>query len=438
MEKDSAALACDRAAGRHPADHLPELAAIPPDSTPSRREAFRFWLKLGLISFGGPAGQIAIMHREIVERRNWLAERPFMNALNFCMLLPGPEALQLAIYLGWRFHGALGGVVAGLCFIVPAAALLLGLSFVYAVHGSVPMIAALLFGLQATVIALVLQALWRIGRRALSAPTHFLIAAVAWAVMTWKLAPFPMLLLAAAFAGALMRRAAPQPAPVTAISFPWRPLVAGIALWAIPAAVVLSLTGRDSLFTQVYGFFTSAALVTFGGAYAVLAWVSQQAVEVHGWLTQAQTVTGLALAETTPGPLIIVLQFIGFMAGWNAPGAAGPAATATTTALLASWATFLPSFVFILVGAPYVERLTAIPRLASALAGITAAAVGVIASLAGVFATAVFFPAGPAAPEWRAVAIAAVALLLLLRTRLDVLWIIAGGALAGFLVGFLK
>ena len=404
--------------------------------SPSRREAFLFWLKLGFISFGGPAGQIAIMHREIVERRRWLAEQPFMNALNFCMLLPGPEALQLAIYLGWRFHGALGGVVAGLCFIVPAIVLLLGLSFVYAVHGSVPAIAALLFGLQATVVALVVQALWRIGRRALVAPMHFVIAAVAWVVMSWKLVPFPLLLLAAAVTGALMRRAAQQPVAFAATAFPWRALVIGIALWAIPAALVLSLAGRDSLYAHVYGFFTSAALVTFGGAYSVLAWVSQQAVEVHGWLTQAQTVTGLALAETTPGPLIIVLQFIGFMAGWNAPGAAGAAVTATTSALLASWATFLPSFVFILVGAPYVERLTAIPRLAGALSGITAAAVGVIASLAGAFATTVFIPAGPAAPQWSAIAIAALALVMLLRTRLDVLWIIAGGALAGFLVVF--
>ncbi|MGB5131457.1 MAG: chromate efflux transporter [Steroidobacteraceae bacterium] len=420
------------------ADRLPELAAIPPISPLSRREAFRFWLKLGFISFGGPAGQIAIMHREIVERRGWLAERPFMDALNFCMLLPGPEALQLAIWIGWRLHGPLGGVVAGLCFIVPAAVLLLGLSFVYAVHGSVPAIAALLFGLQATVVALVLQALWRIARRALSAPMHFVIAAAAWAVMTWKLAPFPVLLLAAACAGALMRRQAPQSVADTAtIQFPWRALVAGIALWVIPGALVLSLAGRDSLYAQVYGFFTNAALVTFGGAYSVLAWVNQQAVEVHGWLTQAQTVTGLALAETTPGPLIIVLQFIGYMAGWNSPGAAGPALTAMTTALLTSWATFLPSFVFILVGAPYVERLTAVPRLAGALAGITAAAVGVIASLAGVFATAVFSPAGPGATQWSPVAIAAVALLLLLRTRIDVLWIIAGGALAGVLVNFL-
>ena len=377
------------------------------------------------------------MHREIVERRRWLEERPFMNSLNFCMLLPGPEALQLAIYLGWRFHGAVGGVVAGLCFIVPAILLLLGLSFLSALHGSVPAIAALLFGLRATVIALVLQALWRIGRRALAGPAHFLIAGIAWATMTWKLAPFPLLLLAAALAGTMMRGAAAQSAAAAPTAFPWRALAAGVTLWAIPGALVFALAGTDSLLAQVYGFFTNAALVTFGGAYSVLAWVNQQAVEVHGWLTQAQAVTGLALAETTPGPLVIVPQFIGFMAGWNAPGAAGPAATATMTALLTSWATFLPSFVFILVGAPYVERLVAIPRLAGALSGITAAAVGVIASLAGIFATAVFFPAGTGAPQRPAIAIAAVALLLLLQGRIDVLWVIGGGALAGVLVDFL-
>ena len=387
-------------------------------TSPSRREAFLFWLKLGFISFGGPAGRSQSCIVRSSSGRRWLDERPFMNALNFCMLLPGPEALQLAIYLGWRFHGALGGVVAGLCFIVPAILLLLGLSFVYALHGSVPAIAAILFGLRATVVALVLQALWRIGSRALCGAGALPDCERRLGGDDLEARAVPGI---AARGGMRGRHDAqgdwshwPLPPPHP---FPWRALVAGITLWAIPAALVLALAGRDSLYAEVYGFFTSAALVTFGGAYSVLAWVSQQAVEVHGWLTQAQTVTGLALAETTPGPLIIVLQFIGFMAGWNAPGTAGAALTATTTSLLASWATFLPSFVFILVGAPYVERLTAIPRLAGALAGITAAAVGVIASLAGMFATAVFFPAGLAAPQWPALAIASLALLLLLCAR---------------------
>ncbi len=402
----------------------------------TRRDAFLFWLKLGFISFGGPAGQIAIMHREVVERRHWFDDQQFMRALNFCMLLPGPEALQLAIYLGWRLHGVAGGVIAGLCFIVPAALLLLGLSFAYAIYGGVPAIAALLFGLKATVVALVLHAWIRIARRALSTREHWLIAVAAFVLLAWKLAPFPLVLLAAALTGALIRRDTATATVGAAIDFPWRRLIVGISLWAVPAATLLAMTGSGSIYSQVYGFFTTAALVTFGGAYAVLAYVSQQAVEAYGWLTQAETVAGLALAETTPGPLIIVLQFVGFMAGWNAPGAGGQAMTAATTALLASWATFLPSFVFILVGAPYVERLTALPRLGAALAGITAAVVGVIASLAVVFAGAVIFPAGIEAPHWPALAIAIAALVVLERTRIDALWVIVGGALAGLAAGF--
>ena len=402
---------------------------------PSRRESFRFWLKLGFISFGGPAGQIAIMHREVVERRRWLDERAFMHALNFCMLLPGPEALQLAIWLGWRLHGAAGGIVAGLCFILPAMVLLLGLSFVYALHGELPLIAAALMGLQATVIALIAQALLRLARRALLHPLHWLLAAAALVLMVGRLAPFPLLLAVAALAGMLTGRSNGAPAPVATVAFPWRSLATGLALWVLPVVGILALAGRDSLYADIYRFFTTAALITFGGAYAVLAWVSQQVVEIHGWLTQAQAVAGLALAETTPGPLIIVLQFIGFMAGWNHAAGVDAAATATTTALLASWATFLPSFVFILVGAPYVERLASNARAAGALAGITAAVVGVIGSLAIAFGRGVLFPDGFAAPDWGAIAIAAAALVVLEGTRVDVLWVIAGGALAGLALG---
>lgn len=402
---------------------------------PSRRESFRFWLKLGFISFGGPAGQIAIMHREVVERRRWLDDRAFMHALNVCMLLPGPEALQLAIWLGWRLHGAAGGIVAGLCFILPAMVLLLGLSFVYALHGEVPLIAAALMGLQATVIALIAQALLRLARRALLHPLHWLLAAAALVLMVGRLAPFPLLLAVAALAGMLAGRSNGTPAPVAPVAFPWRSLGTGLALWVLPVVGILALAGPDSLYADIYRFFTTAALITFGGAYAVLAWVSQQVVEIHGWLTQAQTVAGLALAETTPGPLIIVLQFIGFMAGWNHAAGVDAAATATTTALLASWATFLPSFVFILVGAPYVERLASNARAAGALAGITAAVVGVIGSLAIAFGRGVLFPDGFAAPDWGAIAIATAALVVLERTRVDVLWVIAGGALAGLALG---
>jgi chromate transporter len=403
---------------------------------PSRREAFRYWLRLGLISFGGPVAQIAIMHRELIEERRWIDERTYLNALNLCILLPGPEALQLAIWLGWRLHGVAGGLVAGLCFILPSMALLLTLSFVYALHGDIPLVAAALLGLKATAIALIVQAIVRIAHRALKNPLHWLLAVAALVLMVGRLAPFPLVIAGAALAGFLMSKPEPTRPPAAAIAFPWRTLAAGIGLWAVPAIAILLLAGSESLFADIYRFFTTAALVTFGGAYAVLAWVNQQAVDVYGWLTQAETVAGLALAETTPGPLIIVLQFVGFMAGWNQPGALAPATAATTAALLASWATFLPSFVFILVGAPYGEKLASKARLSAALTCMTAAVVGVIGSLAIAFGRNVLFPAGIDAPEWAAIGIAAAAFAALQWTRMDAIWIIAGGAAAGLVLGF--
>jgi chromate transporter len=402
---------------------------------PSRREAFRFWLKLGLISFGGPAGQIAIMHREAVEMRRWIDERSFMQALNFCVLMPGPEALQLAIWLGWRLHGTLGGVVAGLLFLGPSVFIVLGLSYVYAMHGDMPLVAAALYGLQATVIALIAQALVRIGRRALRKPAHWLLALAAFVLMVGGLAPFPLVIAGAALAGLLIpgeEAHAAAPAPATA--FPGRTLAAGVALWALPAIGILVLAGPDSIYAGLYRFFTTASLVTFGGAYAILAWVNQQAVEVYGWVTQADTIAGLALAETTPGPLIMVLQFIGYMAGWHASG--GATGAATTAALVTSWATFLPSFILILVGAPYVLQLSANRRLSAALAGLTAAVVGVVASVAVAFGRTVLFPGGLAAPDWGAIAIAAAAFAVVQWTRIDVLWVIAGGLAAGLVLRF--
>jgi chromate transporter len=400
---------------------------------PTRHEAFRFWLKLGFISFGGPAGQIAIMHREVVDARRWIDERSFMQALNVCMLLPGPEAMQLAVWLGWRLHGTLGGIVAGACFVLPSMAILLALSFVYALHGGLPAVAAVLAGLKATVIALIVQALVRIARRALAHPVHWLLAIGAFALIAARLAPFPLVLAGAALAGLLTgtgggRAEAPAPA-----AFPWRTLAAGVALWAVPLIAILLLAGADSRFAGIYRFFSSASLITFGGAYAILAWVNQQAVEVYAWVTQADTIAGLALAETTPGPLIMVLQFIGFMAGWH-PGHEG--GEATVSALLASWATFLPAAVLILVAAPYVLRLAGNPRLAAALAGITAAVVGVIASLALAFGRSVLLPAGLDAPDWGSIAIAIAGFAALQWTRIDVLWVIAGGAVLGLVLGF--
>jgi chromate transporter len=401
---------------------------------PARREAFRFWLKLGFISFGGPAGQIAIMHREVVESRRWVDERSFMQALNVCMLLPGPEAMQLAIWLGWRMHGTPGGIVAGLGFIGPSIAILLALSFVYAMHGDLPLVAAALLGLKATVIALIVQALLRIGQRALRHPVHWLLALAAFVLIAGRIAPFPLVVAGAALAGLLAGGGEAAPAdPSRRAAFPWRTLAAGIALWAVPALTIVAAAGRSSLYADVYRFFTSTALITFGGAYAILAWVNQQAVEAYGWVTQADTIAGLALAETTPGPLIMVLQFIGFMAGWHPEGDGWQA---TLTALLASWATFLPAFILILVAAPYVLRLSENRRLAAALAGITAAIVGVIASLALAFGRTVMFPEGLGAPDWGAVGIAALAFVVLQWTRLDVIWVIAGGAGLGLVLAF--
>ena len=401
---------------------------------------FPFWLKLGFISFGGPAGQIALLHREVVERRGWLDERSFMHALNFCMLLPGPEALQLAIYIGWRLHGVAGGLVAGLCFFLPAVVLLLGLSFVYVLYGDLPAVAATLLGLKAVVVALIAQAVLKLAARALRGVVPQALALGGFLALSFSGVPFPWVLVAAAALGMAVLRPADAAAgdspaaPVGALGG-GRVLAAGVLLWLLPFALVALLLGPESLFSRVYLFFTQVALVTFGGAYAVLAYVNQQLVEVYGWLTPAQAVAGLALAETTPGPLVIVLQHFGFMAGWQAPAPLSPPWGAVLAALLATWATFLPSFVFIFLGAPHLERLRANPRLAGAMAGITAAVVGVIASLAVTFGHAVLFPAGVAAPDWTAVGITVVALLVLLRTRLDLLWVIAGGALAGWLAG---
>jgi chromate transporter len=416
-----------------PSAHLPERR------DPPFAEAARFWVKLGLISFGGPAGQIAIMHREIVERRRWVDEERFASALNFCMLLPGPEAMQLAIYLGWRLHGMRGGLTAGLAFIGPAILLLLALSYVYAAHGQVPAIAGMLVGLKAAVVALVLQALLKIGRRALRGPLHVALAIGAFAALQFLHVPFPLIVLGAGViglaAGASGAGATAAQVPLASqAGQPVRVVSVALVLWVVPLLACGAALGFDSLWSRLYLFFTQAALVTFGGAYAVLGYVTQHLVNDLGWLTAEQAVSGLALAETTPGPLIIVLQFMGFMAGWNQPSPLTPETAAVLAAMLASWATFLPSFVFILVGAPYVERISAEPRVASALAAITAAVVGIIGTLAVLFARVVLLPRGfGGGPDWVAVAIAGAVWLLSQRTRLDLPWILAGAAVAGLL-----
>jgi len=399
-------------------------------------EAAHFWLKLGFVSFGGPAGQIAILHREIVERRRWLDEHEFTGALNFCMLLPGPEALQLAIYLGWRLHGMRGGLVAGLGFIAPAILLLLGLSWLYARHGDLPAITGMLFGLKAAVLALVLQALLRIGRRALKSRLHLLVAILAFAALELLRVPFPMTVIAAGLtgvAGAWRAPRAPElPATSAVAGAPLKVAVAGLTLWLAPLAVVALTLGPQSLWGRAYLFFTQVALVTFGGAYAVLGYVAHVLVGELGWVTAQQSIDGLALAETTPGPLVIVLQFMGFMAGWNEPVPLTPVTAAVLAALLASWATFLPSFVFIFIGAPYVDRLSRLPRASAALAAITAAVVGIIATLLLLLAKVVVLPDGFAGPvRWAALALAAAVWFALGRGRLELHWALLSAAIAG-------
>jgi chromate transporter len=400
---------------------------------------------LGFVSFGGPAGQIAIMHREVVGRRRWLDDREFTRALNFCMLLPGPEALQLAIFLGWKMHGIRGGLVAGLGFIVPAVILLFALSYVYVAHGSLPWVAALLQGLQAAVVALVLQAMVRIARRALLSPLHVTLAVGSFVALEFAQVPFPIVLLVAAGLGALLAQQAKAHEPPVASATPVHGAptltlaIVGLVLWLLPLLLVIVTFGQRSLWTSLYLFFTKAALITFGGAYAVLGYVTDQLVGQLAWVTADQAVAGLALAETTPGPLVIVLQFMGFMAGWNQPGPLSPSGSALLAGALATWATFLPSFVFILLGAPYVEQLTRNARIAGALSAVTAAVVGVIAMLAVLLSQVVLFPGGwSAAPDWAAVSIAIAAWWLLERARWPLGPVLLAAAAGGLLLRVLQ
>ncbi|HZH32505.1 MAG TPA: chromate transporter [Pyrinomonadaceae bacterium] len=499
---------------------------------PARRvsfgEAFRFWVKLGFISFGGPAGQIAIMHRELVERRRWLSEERFLHALNYCMLLPGPEAQQLAIYIGWLMHRTAGGLVAGAFFVIPSVFILLALSYVYAKYGQLNTVAGVLAGFKPVVVAIVVEALLKIGGRALKRRVHFLIAGAAFIAIFFLHVPFPVIVFAAGLCGLAGARLWPQaflaantktanaatadntttadrrsaeqetrgetrqvdlspgatqpaaaqpdaaqpdaaqPAaaqPDAALSIAALPVAAqpapfvieddapppthtlpsksralkilsvGVVLWVLPFAAISVWGGRGSLHADEYLFFTQAALVTFGGAYAVLAYVTQAAVGSYGWLSHAQAVDGLALAETTPGPLIMVLQFVGFMAAWNhPPDGLGQTTSAIAGALITTYTTFLPCFIFIFLGAPYIERLRGNKNLTGALSGITAAVVGVILNLALVFGAAVIWPQGLAGEtNWFAAGLSVAAFVALYRFKLDVLLVVLAGGALGFL-----
>lgn len=375
---------------------------------PAFREALAFWFKLGWISFGGPAGQVAIMHKEIVERRRWLGEDHFLHALNFCMLLPGPEAQQLATYLGWRLHGARGGIAAGVLFVLPSVFILFGLSWLYMAGGEIRWIQGVFYGLMPAVIAIVLSAVRRIGTKALRTPALWGLALLAFiAIFAFK-ANFVAIIAVAALAGWIGGRRFPEQFPAGKghgradvgdapfVELPpvpratWRRtmVVTGscLLLWWLPVLACGLWFGWNGIHFQEGLFFSKAALVTIGGAYAVLPYVSQMAVEHFGWLGQRQMMAGLGLAETTPGPLIMVLQFVGFVAAWQHPGALPPLCAAALGAAITTWVTFLPCFLFVFLGAPHVEGLIRRPGLAAALTGVTAAVVGVILNLAIWFA----------------------------------------------------
>jgi chromate transporter len=376
---------------------------------PSLREAVAFWARLGFISFGGPSGQIAILHRETVEKKKWIDDAMFGRALAFCAFLPGPEAQQLATWVGWRLHGWRGALAAGILFVAPAALLLVGLSYIRAAFGTIPVVTAVLWGLRPVVAAIILDACWSMGNRRLKSAVDRIVAGLALSAAMIGV-PFPLTVAAAALVGVLGARAADDvQSSGDAEAGPPRPfrrasliLLCGALLWAMPWPFVATSTSLE-FFERLYLFFTQAAFVTFGGAYAVLSYVSQKAVEDFGWLSQLELMDGLALAETTPGPLIIVLQYIGFFAGWNHAACAQTRfSCGVVAATLTTWATFLPSIGLVLLGAPYVGRLTAMPRVGSAFRSIAAAVTGVVLGLGLTFSCAVILPGSVAQAGARA------------------------------------
>jgi chromate transporter len=417
-------------------------------------QALKFWFWLGCVSFGGPAGQIALMHEELVVRRRWISEKRYLHALHYCMLLPGPEAQQLATYTGWLMHGTRGGIAAGALFVLPSLVLLIGLSWAYTVWGQHPWGQALLWGLKPAVTALVLQAVHRMAKRTLKAPWLWALALASLLGTLWGLS-FPWIILGAALLGYGMARhrpvaAASHGASSTAPDAPaWlddntpqpahthysharlvRALLLGVGLWTLSLGVIALLLGTAHTLTQMGGFFTQAALLTFGGAYAVLPFVTQAAVMQYGWLTATQMMDGLALGESTPGPLIIVVAFVGFIGGHSQALLGHPLLGGIAAACVVTWFTFLPSFVFILAGGPLVEATRHMPTLAGPLQAITAAVFGVVLHLAGVFAYATWWPQGwQQSPDYSAIALTALAAWLLIgkqRSVMQVLGLCAG------------
>jgi chromate transporter len=364
-----------------------------PNPHPSLAELTRTSAQIGLLSFGGPAAQIALMHRIILDEKKWVSEPDYLRALSFCMLLPGPEAMQLATWIGWRLHGVKGGLIAGGLFVIPGALIVLGLSLIYAAFGTVPLVAALFTGVQAAVIAIVIEALIRVSKRALKSREAYVIAAAAFAALFLFQLPFPLVILTAAIWGFVRTKPTTRdptaPAPPAALARSVKAAAVWLAIWLVP--LVTLILWAPTRLAEIGIFFSKLAVLTFGGAYAVLAWMAQDVVQDKGWLTLPQMMDGLGLAETTPGPLILVNEFVGYMAGHQAGGWA----LGLAGALVALWATFVPSFLFIFAGAPFIDRLTHMPRLSGALAAITAAVVGVIANLSLWFALHVLFSSNP-------------------------------------------
>jgi chromate transporter len=426
---------------------------------PTFREAFRFWLKLGFVSFGGPSGQIAMMHAELVEKKKWIGEARFLHALNFCMLLPGPEAQQLAIYIGWLLHKTRGGIIAGTLFVIPSILILWALSYVYVAYGNIPWIAAIFYGLKPAVLAIVAAAVIRIGRKALQTSMMWVIAGTAFIAIYFFRVPFPLIVVSAGVLGFVGGRVLPQYFSVAGDDAPSStpfesddasertlPLLAralkvctlSILLWWLPIALAGILLGTQHTIFREGIFFSKAALVTFGGAYAVLPYVSQQAVESHHWLGAGQMLDGLGLAETTPGPLIMVLQFVGFLGAWHHPGNLTPLLAATLGAFITTWTTFVPCFLWIFLGAPYVEKLRGNESLTSALSTVTAAVVGVILNLAVWFGLHVIFPT-TGHVDWFAFIVSSIAFVGMLRWKWNIVPVVLGSGLLGLtytLAGF--
>ena len=424
-------------------------------------QAALYWLKLGFISFGGPAGQIAIMHHDLVEKKRWISESRFLHALNYCMVLPGPEAQQLATYIGWLMHGTPGGIVAGTLFVLPSFFILVGLAWLYMAYGSVPVVAGMLYGFKPAVVAIVPFAAYRIGTRVLKNAVTWSIAALAFlAIFVFEL-PFPLIVLIAGLIGYLGGRvapgrfatASPHGAARTRSESAWiddhtpipsralfsratfaRTTAAGLVIWATVIGALYLGFDWDSTFTQTGWFFTKAALLTFGGAYAVLPYIYQGAVEHYHWLTPIQMIDGLALGETTPGPLIMVVTFVGFVSGWGKAvlGSDALFASAFIASAIATFFTFLPSFIFILLGGPFIETTHGNLKLTAPLASITAAVVGIIVNLALFFAYHVFWASGIDGPvDWISVALTAIALIALFRFKTGVIPVILGCGIIG-------